>query len=50
MVEKLSDAYHAFWNEMNMNNYINDTIPISAVLGTAYTHVVLDDKAIVGLR
>lgn len=48
MVEKLSDAYHAFWNEMNMNNYINDTIPISAVLGTAYTHVVLDDKAIVG--
>src|SRR5690554_5940550 len=48
VVDKLNDAYKAFWNEMNMNNYINDTIPISAVLGTAYTHIILDDGADVG--
>lgn len=48
IVDKLNDAYRAFWNEMNMNNYINDTIPISAVLGTAYTHVILDDEEDVG--
>lgn len=47
-VEKLNNAYRAMWNEMNMDNYINDTIPIAAVLGTAYTHIVLKDKKVVG--
>lgn len=47
-IDKLNSAYRVFWNEMNMNNYINDLIPISAVLGTAYTHIVFDAEATVG--
>ena len=47
-VDKLNQAYHVMWREMNMDNFINDVIPISAVLGSAYTHIIFDDEQKVG--
>lgn len=47
-VDKLNQAYQVMWREMNLDNFINDIIPISAVLGSAYTHIIFDDEKQVG--
>ena len=47
-VYQLNSVYHSFWNDMNMDNSINDAILISSVVGEAYTHIIFDDTAVYG--
>lgn len=48
LVQTLNDAYVNQWNEMNMDNLINEAILKSAVNREAYIHVVYDSQAITG--
>ena len=47
-VDKLNSAYHNFWNEMQMDDKINESLERAAVLREAYIHVVYDDERAVG--
>lgn len=47
-VANINKVYKSFWKEMNMDNVINDSILISAVVGQAYSHVIFDDEKIYG--
>ena len=49
-VEQLNNVYHEFWEEMNMDKFINDSILVSAVVGQAYTHIILEPEKTVGTR
>lgn len=49
-VEQLNNVYHEFWEEMNMDKYINDSILVSSIVGQAYTHIVLDADKTVGTK
>jgi hypothetical protein len=48
IVQKLNWAYHALWNEMDMDAHVNESILRAAVMREAYTHVVYEDKPVGG--
>lgn len=47
-VIKLNSAYKEQWKAMNMDNHINDSILLGAVLGEANIHIIYDDNEIYG--
>ena len=48
IVDKLNRAYHNLWNEMQMDDKINESLERAAVLREAYTHIIYDDEKVVG--
>jgi len=48
VVHKLNMAYHNFWNEMQMDDKINESLERASVLREAYVHIVYDDEKVVG--
>lgn len=49
-VDNLNNIYREFWEEMNMNKIIDDSILTAAVVGQAYTHIIYDSEPLVGAR
>lgn len=47
-VFKLNMAYHNLWNELNMDNHVNESIKRCSVVREAYTHIVYNDDIIYG--
>jgi hypothetical protein len=44
----LNEITRTFWNEMNMDNHINNAIEKVAIVRDAFTHIVFDDSRIYG--
>lgn len=47
-ISVLNDAYENQWNEMNMDNHINNAILRCAINREAYIHIVYDDDSVTG--
>ena len=43
-INELNKLHRMFWNKMNMNNIINQSILYAMVLRETYVHTILDDK------
>ena len=48
LIKTLNDAYVNQWNEMNIDNLINEAILKCAINREAYVHVIYDDSKIYG--
>lgn len=48
LIQTLNDAYENQWNELNMDNHVNNAILRSAINREAYIHIIYNEDKIVG--